>query len=144
MPRLSLPAWTQYISFFESDGHAIVYGDIDVRPADRLVALQISPENSPSATDRKRSHGIQSSDVKNYQNERKWPDATISYKYDSEITRDDRHLIVEAAIKNWLEILPFLKFQETESPGPPSKNILTIQRGYGCSCHAGFSPGSDN
>ncbi|KAI9837419.1 MAG: hypothetical protein M1837_002964 [Sclerophora amabilis] len=130
----------QFVSFYEQDGHAVVYGDIDLGPVELLYALQVDdsqPTGNQPNSKSKRAHSILA------RSGRTWPDAVLSYKYESIQTRNNLVTLVDQGIANWKAIVPWLEFQESQEPGPAALNTLLIKEGPGCSCHVGYTDGVD-
>ena len=66
-----------------------------------------------------------------------WPNAVITYKYDSDATELVLGSIVSEAIQRWRDGAPYLTFTATSPNGPePTNGIVTITSKDCDGCHA--------
>lgn len=121
----AIPPGIQIISFYESNGHAIVYDDIDAGPVEGLLALET---DEPIPTVQQRGYANDNSYA--------WPDAKIRYRYADDATKMLLQQGVDDAQLQWTRIAPFVSFEELP-PGPGTAGVLNIVSGSGCSCTLG-------
>ncbi|KAI9754899.1 MAG: hypothetical protein M4579_004499 [Chaenotheca gracillima] len=129
-----------YVSYFESEGDAIIWGDVNAGPVDNLLAYKADSNSSSSSRVRaKRSLSLTTG--KNVL----WPGAELKYRYESQATKTLWQSRVDQAIANWISILPFLKFTE-QSGFTATNGVLNIRDSIPstCSCHVGYHASSSD
>lgn len=109
----------QSITYTLGDGRNVIYqDDINWGPESQLLAWSDNNQRPPS----KRGVGVKSKYA--------WPDATITYRYDSCETRELLSGIFESAIKEWKKGAPFLQFKQLAPSAydGSAPGILTITK----------------
>jgi hypothetical protein len=113
----------QNITYTLSDGGNVIYqDDVNWGPESQLLAWARGDTTVYVPQPSKRGIGVKSKYA--------WPDATITYRFDSCETRELLRGIFDSAIKEWKKGDPFLTFKEL-APSPytgTAPGILTITR----------------
>ncbi|KAB5516964.1 hypothetical protein GE09DRAFT_1159089 [Coniochaeta sp. 2T2.1] len=125
-----LGAGIQTVSYFDSGGDAIVWGDVNIGSVENLLSQQA---NGLNQTKHKRALTITPPGV--------WPNAVIRYQYDSQTSANLLRSLIDDAVVNWVRVAPFLSFvEETTGAGPvygPAPNgVLSILANADVNCQA--------
>jgi cysteine-rich repeat protein len=124
------------IAYYESNGYAIVDGDIAYGTVEELLDNVIpvggggTRRSFPRRPLDSRAHSI-------FRDGPKWPGANVLYKYDSIDTKSKVSPIVDVAISRWKAKNPFLQFTEVSAPSSTAvAGTLTITAEECGGCYA--------
>jgi hypothetical protein len=127
------------ISYYESNGYAIVEGDVAYGTTAELLSNAVPADGANSSRRAlpldARAHSI-------FPNGPKWPDAKVFYKYDSPETASQVSVWINVAISRWQAKNPFLEFIEVSPPSPVGvSGVVTITAFEcgGCYATVGYS-----
>lgn len=121
------------IAYYESNGFAIVDGDIAYGTVAELLARVIPVDNDTIAS----HHSLDSRAHSIFPNGPKWPNANVIYKYDSDITEINVHKYIDEGIRRWQVKNPFLQFTKVSPPSAsPMAGVVTITAQECGGCYA--------
>jgi hypothetical protein len=109
------PPETRTLSYFVSDGLAIIDGDVIYGTEEQIIESSINNSS-------KRAYSIWP-----FENSRKWPFGIIQYQYEDEATASGRGPKFEEAIERWTNKLPFLTFMNLGVNNVPDVNVLMVR-----------------
>jgi hypothetical protein len=115
------------ISYFVSNDMAVIDGDVIYGPVAEFEAAS-------EETIAKRAFSL-------YPGANTWPDATVTYKFDSDETETLLKSTVDGALDSWKKMSPFLKFNKVPNSLMPENGVVIISAPEcgGCSATIGYS-----
>lgn len=143
--NFTIPPVTQRLSYYvDDDGLAIVDGDVIFGTEDELLAWAVGGHQKRSLETESHAGGVQKRSISIFPySGNKWPGGVISYKWESQASKDLRIVDWTEAVKRWTDRLPFLKFVEATTPDATIvPNIVTLRSFTGtggCSSPIGMS-----
>lgn len=124
---LTLPPVTQRLTYFVEDGLAIVDGDVIFGTEDELLSYSISG-NQRRGVQYDSGLAKRSLSIFPYSATNRWPGGVVTYKWDSQASKDARLEDWTAAMKLWTDRLPFLRFVDTGVLDPTGVlGIITLR-----------------
>ena len=124
------------VSYYISDGNAIIDGDIIFGPVEQLLAHVVDPgllRNEPDIE----SSIYQKRALTWEQGRFSWPGARLSYNFDSANTERALGNMVQQAFGRWSARAPWFTF--TKVPNDPrTRGVLTFKTGLGCNAYVGY------
>lgn len=104
------------VSYYLVDGIAIVDGDVIFGPEEELLRMS------------RGGGGKRSLSLFESQRGRMWPNGVIRYKWESQEAKDGRGYNFSIATQRWINMLPFLKFQDTGDIDPTLvEDVITLR-----------------
>ncbi|KAF2464853.1 zincin [Lindgomyces ingoldianus] len=114
---------TQRVSYYVENGIAIIDGDVMLATEAELLSLAAG---NPQRRDDSREHNKRSLSIFPYAGNR-WPGGVVTYKWDSQASKNARLVDWTEGMKRWTDRLPFLKFVEVGISPTLVANVITLR-----------------